>query len=127
MTGLNQQEQGGAVEKLKELSVEYLEWRLSLNTSAATLRSQGRNLTNFIQWLDQKMQVRPAAELQGEHLRAWQVFLPSRLTRLGRPLMARSINNYIVAIAGFLHYLVDQGMIQKSVPDSLYYVCAALN
>jgi len=118
----NQPQQGQETKTLKELSTEYREWRWSLNTSAATLRSQGRNLASFLQWIQGEYRVSRARELQGEHLHEWQKYIPSRLTRYGRPLKARSVNNCIVAVTGFLNYLASRGVIPKNIPESLCYI-----
>jgi integrase/recombinase XerD len=107
---------------LQELSVEYRDWRRSLNTSLATLRSQYRSLTGFIRWLGDQYGISTAVEIQVEHLYEWQKYLPSKQGRQSQPIKARSVNNYIASVVGFLNYLVSQGCIQRNIPESLHYV-----
>ena len=107
---------------LHELSMEYWEWRRSLNTSARTMQSQGHDLHYFIQWLKNKYRVTAAEEIQRRHLHEWQKHIPTKLTREGHPIQAHTINNYIVATVGFLKYLASEGYVQKGIIEVLRYV-----
>jgi site-specific recombinase XerD len=101
---------------------EYIERLESLNYSRTTRKTVYYNCLGFIRWIQRTHGVETTEAIVKVHLAGWQKHLKICRTEKGLPLKPRSINKKLENVKGYLNYLVEFGLIQKSTTMVLRYV-----
>lgn len=101
---------------------EYIEWRQSLRMSDETIAADRYRLNGFVRWLKRTYMVMTADELRKDRLQAWQKHLADLTDACGRPQNARTLNNKIATVKGFLKRLAQDGYVLSGLESALCYV-----
>lgn len=98
---------------------EYLTHLQALRYSTGTLRKLKWILNGFALWLSERFGVLSMNRLQSEHLRQWHRHLSGKNLPTGEPLKAAYINRHLIAVRGWLRYLVRRGAVPATLADEL--------
>ena len=104
---------------ITDLLQESLTHMLARNYSRAYIKKRERTIRNFAAWLERSFQVQTVDRLRRQHLHAWQTSLLDHRTWRGRPFAPSAINQLIIQVQGFLHYLAREGYAPKALADAL--------
>lgn len=95
------------LEKYVNDFLEYLE--IEKNRSKKTLENYHRYLKFFIDWANGQGIKNPAA-ITSEVIRSYRLYLNRKITAAGEGLKHVTQNYYIIALRGFLRYLIKRGV-----------------
>lgn len=104
---------------MKALLLKYLSFLYSRKVSAATVKSIKYPLMHFVRYLETAAGIEKAFELTADELSGYQEKLTRHVTKKGLPMKTSGINQHIIAIRGFLRYLVQKGFLQAGIIDAL--------
>lgn len=102
-----------------QLSVEYLDHRAATGTTPGCLRDEKSLLREFAQWMEREGVASPET-LGSDHLMRWQrAFVATPNVRTGLPRQAKSINNALGSLRGFLTWLARMGKLPGQLVDKV--------
>ena len=107
--------------RIEEHIEEHLRRLRSLRYSPRTIRQATFGLRNLAAWLASQGVTSPDA-LRARHLDNWLEALSSRMTGVGRPLKARSVNKQVEIAKGLLRHMASTGVVSSSLAARLQYV-----